>query len=121
MGHGERDRIAEPIAVGAIDVGMGEQALADRLAGRADVTDTAHGVAALTAFHLGIDAGNRGGVVIERPDGVPDAVSRVLEHGAVVGLGMAESSYLMVCLTGKRRATAVCEVVGLVPYLPATF
>lgn len=42
-----KGRIAELVAVGAIDAGMGEQALADRLAGRADVTDTAHGVALL--------------------------------------------------------------------------
>src|SRR5215467_14319505 len=86
VAHGKGRRIAERVGVRALEIGMGEQDLADDPALRSDAPDGSDLIAGLACFDggLALDAGPR--VMIEGPYDGPHFTGRVVQYRAVVGL-----------------------------------
>src|SRR5215510_14947101 len=83
--HRKRRIAAEPVGIGTLDVGVGEQNLPDDVS---RVGDAAHGpdlISSLAVFNDGLALDARPSVVIERSDHRPHFIGRMIEHDAVVG------------------------------------
>jgi len=91
VAHGKRRRIAERVGVGALEVGMREQGLADDPGLRGHAPNGADLVSGPACFEGGFafDAGP--GVMIEGPNDGPDFIGRAIQYGAVIGSRHARS------------------------------
>src|SRR5262249_50988096 len=75
----------ESIGVGAINIGMGEQNLADRMSCRGDAAHRPDLIPRLALFDDGLALHARPSIVIERANHRPHLFGRMIEHDAVVG------------------------------------
>src|SRR5215472_14286746 len=81
----KRRGAAECVAIGTLDVGMGEQHLADDVSPEADPAHGPHLISRLAAFDDGLALDARPSIVIERADHRPHFIGRMVEHHAVIG------------------------------------
>src|SRR6516164_5591016 len=81
----KRRGAAECVAIGTLDVGMGEQHLADDVAPIADPAHGPHLISRLAVFDDGLALDARPSIVIERADHRPDFIGWMVEHHAVIG------------------------------------
>src|SRR5262249_25489697 len=83
--HRKRRGAAECVAIGTLDVGMGQQHLADDVSPEADPAHGPHLIRGLAAFDDGLALDARPSIVIERADHRPHFIGRMVEHHAVIG------------------------------------
>src|SRR5260370_14645806 len=81
--HRKRRGAAESVAIGTLDVGMGQQHLADDVSPEADLTHGPHLIARLAPFADGLALNARPSIVIARAHHPPPSIAPTVEHHPV--------------------------------------